>query len=138
MNPDLQNRVFEWVSTAANAVGEWTAREVPLFIQEYLTWKFWENVLGVGAFLVGFVIFLGIWLAIRFTAYKWADKGIKEGRDNDGELYALKWIPILVWTVICLLTFAAQFPYQNAVNIVKIKVAPKVYLLEEAAKFIKK
>lgn len=45
--------------------------------------------------------------------------------------------PMLVFCIVALIAFCVNFPTQNILNCIQITVAPKVYLVSEAAKIIK-
>jgi len=133
MNEQLQERVFSWVSQTAENIGEWTTKEVPLFINEYLLWKFWENAIGIGMYIAGFLICWGFWAIL----YKKLWGKFKESWEDNRD-----WIPVVtifggaalfVSFVVTLLAF----PSENILTCLKIKVAPKIYLVEEAARIIK-
>lgn len=138
--PELQERVFNWVSETANAIGEWTAREVPLFVQEYLQWKFWESAVGALQFVAGVIFFLILALSTYFFAYRPLRKHIKEvGWKNVSDLAQVAAITLpILFGAVGTASFFKNFPTKNVLTCVQIKVAPKVYLVETTAEFLKR
>lgn len=135
MKESLQQRVFEWVSTTAQSIGEWTAREVPLFITEYLTWKFWENMIGIGMYVLGAIIAITVLYQFKKRILgKFMEYSREEGCEPEVFFgwFAIVGVHILAITMLCV-----NFPIDNIFTCVKIKIAPKVYLIEEASKLIK-
>lgn len=49
---NLQQQVFEYIKDAAEKIGDFASREVPLFVQEFLSWKFVEAGFGVGIWVL--------------------------------------------------------------------------------------
>lgn len=130
MNQELQEKVFTWVQGAAEKIGDWTSKEVPLFIHEFLLWRFWENVIGIVQFFGCCII--GLLMVI--TIFKFLVKPLwKEG--GDAQFGSI--VIALVVTGIVGPLFFTQFPTDNIKNCLQIKIAPKVYLIEEAIKLAK-
>lgn len=127
MNEELQNKVFSWVSQTADKIGDWGSKEIPSFITEFLTWRFYENLISIGAYfalaiLTAILILKALIPLIKFirtTAYE-----------------ELMGFPIAL-SVFLIVAIIFNFPVPEIKDCVKIKVAPKVYLVEEAAKLIK-
>lgn len=88
--------------------------EVPAFIQEFITWKFYEN--GADIILCIFGLFL---------MYKLSKILIKETLE-----------PFIVATGFCGVILGVQL-YCSTLNMIKIKVAPRVYMLEQVKSLIK-
>lgn len=135
MQQELQDKVYNWVASTAETIGDWTSKEVPLFITEFLTWRFWESMIGIfqyGGGLVIFIILLCGW-------YKFGHKALltyqKEHPSDCADMIA--YIFGIIVLGIGLLCIFANFPTENIKTCIQIKVAPKVYLVEEAIKLTK-
>lgn len=126
-NEELQNKVFSWVSQTADKIGEWGEKEIPAFITEFLTWRLYDNLISIGLYLIAVIIALIVIFKVLLPLIKWLVM-------TDYE--ELMGFPIAA--IVALLSFAIfMFPVSEIKDCVKIKVAPKVYLVEEAAKLIK-
>lgn len=127
MNEELQNKVFSWVSQTADKIGEWGEKEIPAFITEFLTWRLYDNLISIGLYLIAVIIALIVIFKVLLPLIKWLVTIHYE---------ELMGFPIAA--IVALLSFAIfMFPVSEIKDCVKIKVAPKVYLVEEAAKLIK-
>lgn len=127
MNEELQHKVFSWVSQTADKIGEWGEKEIPAFITEFLTWRLYDNLISIGLYLIAVIIALIVIFKVLLPLIKWLVM-------TDYE--ELMGFPIAA--IVALLSFTIfMFPVSEIKDCVKIKVAPKVYLVEEAAKLIK-
>ena len=127
MNEELQNKVFSWVAETADKIGEWGGKEIPSFITEFLTWRFYENVISIAVYLLLIVVAAIVIAKVLIPLIKFIiSTSYKE----------LIGFPIAV-IVLVSGALIVNFPVEEIKDCVKIKVAPKVYLIEEAAKLIK-
>jgi hypothetical protein len=130
MSDQLKDRMMDWVSKTSEQIGDFAAREIPPFVHEYLLWKFWETAVDIACcfFIIGlcaaFWIF-GIKRVLVWSA-KYKDHSI-------GFSYA----PSVIAIVISILTAFFVFPKQEIKDLIQIKFAPKVYLIERAAEIYK-
>ena len=121
MNQNIQN----WIIEQASNVTNWANAEVPLFIQEFLIWNFYSGLINIVGILILLVITFGLY--IKFKKY------LVESFKNGEPLMALSLvfiIPLVIFLVIGL--------FCSVKDVIQIKVAPKVYLIEKAAEMIKK
>jgi len=135
MQQELQDKVYNWVAATAETIGDWTSKEVPLFITEFLTWRFWESMIGIFQYGGGLICVA----IISFLYYKFCHKAVVKYGDENGEDDA-KVIATVVTSIIAFVTtiiIFANFPTENIKTCIQIKVAPKVYLVEEAIKLTK-
>lgn len=123
MNDELQNKLVAYLDRIEQGVdsgGEFLASEAPIFAAELLAWLFWSNILtGIGFLLA--ILMLGI------VAYF-----LVQGMKSDDEL-----VPPGLFALILLATFAlmfASFAFTSFANAVKVKVAPRVVVVEELSK----
>ena len=105
-------------SSAAETGFAFAQEQVPLVVQELLLWDF--------CFYCGWAFICLLLIGACVKALKWLNKNDKRAL---AELSVL-WLPVVI-------ILAFSFVY-NAGNAAKIKIAPKVYLLEKAAEILKK
>jgi hypothetical protein len=130
MDTKLQDQVLEWISSTAEKIGDFATTQIPPFINEYLTWKFTEALVTtsyVGGLLT--ILFVTFCLYIK-RLVKWAKES---SYDTDG----VSWIVPSILTVVTIGIIIGNFPIDEIKTMIQIKVAPKVYLIESAAKIIK-
>ncbi len=112
-----------WLKTAAADAGSFVAEQTPLFVKEFLTWHFYNACLSALMTLIPVFIFLWIFVAMR----KWAKNfdNNKHSELNSTDAKILSFIPIVL-IIPCLVWWTA--PYVR--EAIKIKVAPRVYLVD--------
>lgn len=134
---ELLNKVVEWTGETAEKIGDFAAKEIPPFITEYLTWKFWENAIGVGFYLILIPIFIAVAIGLyKAVQIMWKKK--KENPHSDWE------VPAVLSTIFGGMSalvlsgmWILNFPTDKILDCVQIKLAPKVYLVEKAAEIYK-
>jgi hypothetical protein len=121
MNQNIQN----WIIEQASNVTNWANAEVPLVIQEFLTWSFYNNLVNI-AFCVLYL------LAILVSILKFKKFLIKAANEYDN-------IPFIIVATITILISLICFPvlFNSTKECIQIKVAPRVFLVEKAAELIK-
>lgn len=91
--------------------------ETPIVVQEFLMWRFWENAIKFGIamlFVFGFTA-LGIFIVVK--------------------IYEALPFAMFLFGMACGIFL---LNLNSGLDALKIKVAPRVYLIEEAANFIKR
>ena len=126
---EITLKVMEWLSAAANRVGDFAKEEIPPFIHEFLSWKFFEASIDAAWSLAYIIPILIFFFFYSKKAWAW---GIKYGEESDGVALLLP----VVATGIASIGLLVAFPLDEIKTMVKIKTAPKVYLIEEAANII--
>jgi hypothetical protein len=126
---EITVKVMEWLSATANQVGNFAKEEIPPFIHEFLAWKFFETTIDAAWSLVYIIPILIFFFFYSKKAWVW---GVKYGKESDGISLLLP----SVATVIAFIGLVVAFPLDEIKTMVKIKTAPKVYLIEEAANII--
>jgi hypothetical protein len=111
----------EMIHNGVNFVSE----QAPDVVKQFLTWKFWES----GAWIVVFTVVIGLALYARRKASQFSDA---QKRDEFPVGWIAKWVLFIFigWT----LAFPIRF---HALNMVKIGVAPKVYIIEYVVDLVK-
>lgn len=122
-------KVIEWIESAASKISDFAVEQVPPFITEYLNWKFWEAATNTVIFMIPILIIWGLY--IRFRKFIW---GLAIGEDGDIDPFV---ILVVIGTVILIMTTCAMFPLEHIKDMIQISIAPKVYLLEKAAEIVK-
>jgi hypothetical protein len=121
MNQNIQN----WIIDQASNVTNWANAEVPLFIQEFLIWNFYNGLINIVGILILLVITFGLFIKFK--------KNLVESFEDENPLMIIILVfifPIVVFLVVNL--------FCSVKDVIQIKVAPKVYLVEKAAEMIKK
>jgi len=124
----LNTALIELISSAAQAK-EFLVKETPDVIQQLLTWKVFESYtwLALSAFMTA-MLFVNLLMMLRYHKNH-------EGYFRNAEGVTVPWLLLTVfWVVVQFLTdcFATEY----ILTIIKINVAPKLYLLEYAAELI--
>lgn len=130
---ELQQRAEEVLVDLINKateIGSAAVDEIPLVVQELLTWKFAESLVF---FLSGIVLFI-VFTIINTKFWNSGSVEDKYGRIKrsnwDGE-----WAYIILSTVLYL-TISLVTIFNN-IDWLQIWIAPRVYLLEYAASLVK-
>jgi hypothetical protein len=121
----MNQNIHNWIIDQASNVTNWANAEVPLFIQEFLIWNFYSGIINIVGILLSLVIIFGLY--IKFKKY------LVESFNNGDPLMVITLvfiIPIAISLVVVL--------FCDVKDVIQIKVAPKVYLVEKAAELIKK
>lgn len=119
MNPEIADRLTKYLDTLEKGLdkaGDFIAEQAPLVVQELLAWRFWE------AAMLAVVLALGVLLCIAL--WKPAKHFQIDDYDECGPLFAR----IILATTITVMT---GFAIQNGIAAVKVKVAPRLIVLEE-------
>lgn len=129
-NVNLQEKVIQWIESAASKINDFATEQIPPFIHEYLTWKFWEAAFSASLYLI-LVVVAGVYLAYWKRLWAWT---MEKFEDSDG----VSLLPTLLSAVGVSLLLIFKFPYDEIKDMIQISIAPKVYLMEKAAELIKK
>jgi len=121
MDKSLQqnlNQTLEFLQKGMTTVYDFSKQEVPLFIKEYLQWYFYEHLINA--------IVLGFFSALSFVLVYYCCKDIKKNGVSDGNFvgFILGTLTFLIFTVINTTC--------DIEELVKVQVAPRVVLMEQA------
>ena len=128
MNEKLQTALADAINKAITGVqqgGEFVLDQAPEVVQQFLRWKFYENMGDGFLWLVAAIVLLGLLV-------KWHRHSRNFDIDVEGPyffVHGILGLPAL---------FAAVAAYQNFLYCLQIYVAPKVYLIEWAASQVSK
>lgn len=124
---ELQTKLIMWLENAAQAIGDFATKEIPPFIHEYLQWKFFEACY--------YTIIPIVCLLISLYILRYGRKLLSSDKNYGG----FEIVPVIIgslFTVVAVIaTMVNGIP--NLKTAVQIKIAPKVYLIEQASEIIK-
>lgn len=127
MNTNLTQVVIETIEESKKVLGDgfdFAKEQTPLLIREFLVWRFWEHfILAVALAVVAVIAW--VWVA------RLINKGSKWWSDWDVFAGLLTGLAVLISVI------STVGAIHNGLQVVKIKVAPRVYLVEFAADTIK-
>lgn len=129
MDNNLQEKVIQWIESTASKIGDFATEQIPPFITEYLTWKFWEAAFSASLYLI-LVAVAGVYLAYWKKLWAW---NVKHFDRTDG----ISLLPVALSATLLTLMLFFNFPYDEIKDMIQINIAPKVYLLEKASEIIK-
>ena len=117
--------VYSASKTAITKSVDFTIEQTPLVVKEFLTWRMVSScVWGVVWILVAGIFFL---ISYKLTLYMpKADTRSSYGDPSEHNVVGFfKWITLVIGMVLIIISIAT-----NGKTIAKIKVAPRVYLIE--------
>lgn len=118
---DIYNATHDAIVSGVDFAQE----QAPLVVKEFLTWRAWESGLHL---IFAALTLVGVLIG-AYVAYKWFKKANELKTEPVSMLYAVGAAVIvvvsLVWTPTACRTIKG-----SAMTLVKIKVAPRVYLIE--------
>ena len=138
VNLDIKQKMLEYaegLESFAQDAGNFAQEEIPLVIQEYLTWMFAESIFWI--LVCGFFVAI-IWI-IRSQLEKTSKVQIVEGSTNRGDwkiedhTLVSFFSNIVSWVITAGI---AAISFQWMVWAVKIWVAPRVVILEKVMDLI--
>ena len=130
--PNLQTQVFEYIKEAADKIGDFAAKEIPPFIEEFLRWKFWEAGFYAGIWLFSFLIFFS---SIIYWIKKRKEQIIMAFDRSEPEAFIIFFYSLAAIAGLAPSFFVSFIP--SVLTMLQIHIAPKVYLLEKASEYLK-
>lgn len=128
----IEERVSKYLDameSMADKAGNFVADQTPLVAQEFLLWEFWSAIFAA----IGFVFVAAAIIAASRWVWNRRPEYVKGGLDNDP-----------YWLVGCLAiaVFLSNFIFlvaavNRATRAVKVRVAPRVVLLETVRDFVR-
>lgn len=123
-----------WIKTTATATQGFVTEQTPLYIREYLSWYFWEAMfyVSISAALLCLTLSVALWTSKKYSKLKAEEvkRDIRYNGDSEGYLIAMG--------VSLVASFMLLLPlFINAHDALKVKVAPRVIIVEEIAKKLK-
>ena len=118
-------QLLEWITNTVKTTTDFTAEQVPLFVQELLTYNFYMSLAGCIVGILMTLISIGIIVSGR----------LKDPNDvNDATQMIIRFVTLIVCG-----TFIISGPTIALSNTewVKIKIAPRVFLVDYVLKNLK-
>ena len=102
---------------------DFALQQAPLVVQEFLSWKMGEAIFNC--------IFFSIVVIILLSIIVWAKKKIKKLQSYDDDIVFYS----MIITFCIVFTVGSTIPIKNNIEtIIKIKLAPRVYIIEYVTK----
>ena len=102
---------------------DFALQQAPLVVQEFLSWKMGEAIFNC--------IFFSIAMIILLSVIVWAKKKIKKLHSHDDDIVFYS----MIITFCIVFTVGSTIPIKNNIEtIIKIKLAPRVYIIEYVTK----
>ena len=109
----MNEQLTSWLIEQTKNITNWTSVEIPVFVQEYLTWNFYNGILNSG------LIFILISICICATVK------LKKKCQEEQDL-----LPLVVLMIVPIFVSCVFFVCEVR-EVIKIKVAPKAYLMDK-------
>jgi hypothetical protein len=123
VSEEVQAKMLQYLQqfeAGVKSAADFSAEQAPLVVQEFLAWEFWSNFIGgLSCAFAMIVVLIG-----AFIVYKKAEEGSAE------RIVAT----VLTFAFSILLLIPTSIHLSRAL---KIKVAPRVVVLEEISKLVK-
>ena len=117
--------IMEFVSASASKTTDFVVEQTPLFIQELLAWNFTLSLIWF-IFGVMFILLIGVAIWVGKKIYK----NVSYSADKDAAVFGTG--------VICCVLFGLGMGFiSNKLDWIKIKVAPRVWLVEYTSNLVK-
>jgi magnesium-transporting ATPase (P-type) len=120
MNEKQQiNEALQWLQSTGQSLVDFTSEQAPLYCQEVLNWTFYSNLIVV---IIGIIWIIGSLFLIKPCKKAW---NFDYGGGVDGNFIAIS-------TTVALVIAFAFIPINifSVVNMIKVKVAPRMVLVE--------
>jgi len=117
--------VLEKAVAALERGADWMAGEIPAVIQELLLWKMWES---------GVLAVIGLVLSVLLV---WGYSKLWKYAKRDYDPFQLSYVPVGGAITGLILIVTGTVFLGNLLELIKIVVAPRVWLLEYAASVLK-
>lgn len=125
MNEELKNKMSEYLVVLERdlkSVKDFSAEQVPLVVQEYINWIFWQNCV--------IAFFMVIMIAILYRIWKW----IMDEEDVKDDIAPKVFIS-------CMAMLLASLPsiqlIDSTTKMIKTTVAPRVVIIEKISELVK-
>lgn len=121
----VSGEIYDGIKTVGSKAIDLAQKEIPDIVEQLLMWKMTEAIVG----LVMYFVIFGILLYLLIRWWKTPEKPSDEMqflRAMGTGLFALA------------LCFSAISPFNDIMTIVKISVAPKIYLIEYANDLVRR
>lgn len=130
MNEEIKKRLLSSLDVLQKGIeGVWdfSKQEIPEVIKEFLTYNFYSR-------LFWGIFWTLVTLAISYGFYRVSKGFLKSARDDEEKTMAVV-VPLIMCILFCICPVYKTF--SNMDDALKIKLAPRVFLLEQVKDMIK-
>jgi hypothetical protein len=129
------NDLILWVKTTATTTQGFITEQTPLYIKEFLSWYFWEAVFyaSISAVLLCITLSVALWASKKYSKLRAKELENDERYSGSSENDEIGVIISLFASGMLLLPL-----FINAHNALKVKIAPRVIIVEELAHKLRK
>lgn len=121
---DRLNALLDFTVKSLETTKDFVVEQTPLLIQEYIQWGFWSNIISASISLVILIVCVYCTTIGRSSLLK---KYFKD-ENNEGWFIAA----VILTIASCIFGMFALEDFVNHIKtVVKIQVAPRVYILQE-------
>jgi hypothetical protein len=128
--------ILDWLEQSVKTTADFTAEQIPLFIQELLVYNFWYSLIHFVFGVIGIVFAILMIKQIVFNDYLDIKEHEKDKRGYSKDSAVVKRILFVAMTVVFVI--GGSVKTMNNTEWFKIKVAPRVYLMEYVTTQLKK
>jgi hypothetical protein len=120
MNNEQQiNEALQWLQSTGQSLVDFTGEQAPLYCQEVLNWTFYSNMITV---IIGIIWIIGSLFLIKPCIKAW---NFEYGHGDKGPVISVSTALALV-IAFCFIPITIM----SVVDMVKVKVAPRMVLVE--------
>ena len=120
MNNEQQiNEALQWLQSTGQSLVDFTGEQAPLYCQEVLNWTFYSNMIAV---IIGIIWIIGSLFLIKPCIKSW---NFGYGGDLKGGMISVSTSLALIMSYCFIITTIF-----SVVDMVKVKVAPRMVLVE--------
>lgn len=131
MNEDLKKKLLgslDVIQKGIEGVWDFSKQEIPQVVKEFLAYNFYSS-------LIWTIFWIVVITLVIFGFYLVSKSCIKaSGNDDEKKFASVAW-PTCICIIVCIIPSCAGL--KHADDALKIKIAPRVYLLEQVKDMIK-
>jgi ABC-type phosphate transport system permease subunit len=134
MDVETKKLLLQYLEAGADRLERGAAfveSEIPLVVTEYLSWHWWNSLLGLVLFLIMCVVAAFLGMACHYSAKQWE----KTNHHQDSGWIAAMVFSFIGSLILGLVGSCVSVGY--AKDLVKVSVAPRVVILEKIAEVAK-
>lgn len=125
MNEELKNKMSEYLVVLERdlkSVKDFSAEQVPLVVQEYINWIFWQNCV--------IAFFMVIMVAFLYRIWKW----IMDEKDVKDDTALKVFISCMAMLLVSIPSLQSLY---SITQMIKTTVAPRVVIIEKISELVK-
>lgn len=118
---EITSEFLSWLKSATETAGDFFAKETPKFVQEFLTWNFAQSTIYASASFLGIILAL---IIAKIVYKKISNHNFTFSGDKTGATLVTTIVSVII------IGFLGSQVLIRGMEAVKIKVAPRVYLVD--------